>query len=379
MDLPRLYVSPEQHEFEDQDAAREWLAETDGKTIVRPAASPEEISLNHEGKTKEGGYRYTATAFQSVASALSPGLSSLVPNLSGAEPRARRKEEVISFRGAIDVFNIVVGLRFSAELEYCQFVFNSREKLIEGVLGPKTKYLENSLLLQLVDDMLVSAYGADVDFHHALVFGRRLILRYVEKKVFWVAGPKYDKSYDIHRGFHFSNSESGDASVRAAPAYLNKNLGTASLGRFARAKTRMIHAGRDFHNRLADLLSSVITHDGDDENVLSSLRILYGSALDLTPSDKDAFVKQLDRLSVELSRLEGITLNLAQRIVERAAHVGAFATSDAKYRALRNIQIAERTQYDVYESILSEARKLPVRQREAAERAAFDYLVSSAS
>lgn len=377
MDLPKLYVSPEQHEFDDQVSLREWLAETDEKTLVRPASSVDEILLNPEGKTKEGEYRYTATAFQAVASALSPGLSSLIPNLAGVEPRSRRKEEVMSFRGAVDIFNIVAGMRFSAELEHCQFVFNSREKLIEGVLGPKTKYLENSLLLQLVDDMLASTYGTDVNFYRALVFGRRLILRYIDQEVFWVAGPRGDKSYDIHRGFHFSNSESGDASVRAAPAYLNKDLGTVSLGRFARAKTRMIHVGRDFHSRLADLLSSVITHEGDRAGVLASLEFIYSAPLNLLPTGGDEFDKQLSDLAGSLTRHEGVTQNLAQRIIERAAHMGAFPTSDLKYKSIRNSQILKRTKYDVYESILLEAQKLPVRQREAAERAAFDYLISS--
>jgi hypothetical protein len=377
MNLPKLYVSPEQHEFENQDSLREWLEETDEKTLVRPAASVDEILLNYDGKTKEGEYRYTATAFQAVASALSPGLSSLIPNLAGVEPRSRRKEEVISFRGAVDIFNIVVGMRFSAELSHCQFVFNSREKLVEGVLGPKTKYLENSLLLQLVDDMLASTYGTDVSFYRAFVFGRRLILRYIDQEVFWVAGPRGDKSYDIHQGFHFSNSESGDASVRAAPAYLNKDLSTASLGRFARAKTRMIHVGRDFHSRLADLLSAVITHEGDKDGILSSLEFIYSASLNFEPSDRDDFDKQLSELAGDLARFDGITQNLGQRVVERAAYMGAFPTDDLKYKSIRNSQIVERTKYDVYEAILLEAKKLPVRQREAAERSAFDYLVSS--
>lgn len=375
IDVPKLYVSPELHEFSDKQRLDKRLREVDENTLVRPPMSPDEITLDSDGRTNASGYRYTINAFDTVARTLAPGLSTLVPNLAGENQRSRRKEEQKSFSEALSVFNAVAVARFDAEISQCQFVFNEGEKLIEGVLGPKTKYLDNSLFFQLIDETLIATFGDEVEFYRANLAGRRLLLRYCRTDPLCTIGPENGQTHFIHRGYHFSNSESGDASVRAAPLYVNPGSGHACLGRFAKAKTRMIHAGREFRARLNSLLSAAITGGGDDTVFVDKLRELKSYPLELPSPAHESFDGCLAQLVSVVSKYGTITNSLAQKIAEHAVYTGAFPTGDSQYRALRDSQVTERNEYDVYCAVTAEAKKLPIRQRESVEQAAFDYLL----
>jgi hypothetical protein len=376
MDVPKLYVSPEAREFVDKAELDEWLRGVDDNTLVRPPASADEVILNKDGRTADGNHRYTVNSFDTVCRALAPGLSSLVPNLAGENQRARRKKEFCSFEDALLVFNTLVATRFDAELIQCQFVFNEREKIIEGVLGPKTKYLDNSLFFQLVDETLVSAFGTDVEFYEAHLAGRRMLLRYCRKEPLCEVRPADGHSFHaIHRGYHFSNSESGDASVRAAPLYVEPVSGASCLGSFSKSKTRMIHAGREFHSRLNSLLSAAVMTGGADSAVSRAVQVAATRELQLPLPAHERFEEHVLELVENISGYGTITNNLAQKIVSHAVYVGAFPTEDNQYRALRDSQITRRTKYDLYRAITTEAIKLPIRQRESVEQAAYAYLL----
>ena len=374
MDVPKLYVSPELREFSDKKSLDKRLSAVDDATLVRPPASCHEVLLGADGRTLEGGYRYTVNAFDTVARTLAPGLCALVPNLAGENQRARRKKEQQAFPEAVSVFNAVTRARFESELAQCQFVFNEADKIIEGVLGPKTKYLDNSLFFQLVDETLVATFGNEVSFYCAHVAGRRFLLRY-HKNDSLCSIQSGDESHHIHRGYHFSNSESGDASVRAAPMYINPETGHACLGRFAKAKTRMIHAGREFRARLNSLLSAAMVAGGDDEAVGVELQSLRTRPLNLRMPSHEDFDDGLTKLASVCAKYGTITNSFAQSIVHHAVYTGAFPSGDSQYRALRDSQIVQRNEYDVYCAVIAEASKLPIRQRESAEQAAFDYLL----
>lgn len=375
MDVPKLYVSPELHEFSDKRRLDKRLSEVDASTLVRPPASTSEVMLGDDGRTLDGSYRYTVNSFDTVARTLAPGLSALVPNLAGESNRSRRKKEQKAFPEAVSIFNSVARVRFEAELAQCQFVFNEGDKLIEGVLGPKTKYLDNSLFFQLVDETLVSTFGDEISFYRAHVAGRRLLLRYFRKEPLCTIDNVRDEQHVIHRGYHFSNSESGDASVRAAPLYVNPENGHACLGSFAKAKTRMIHAGREFRARLNSLLSAAITSGGSDVEVAESLQRLRSSSLSLPTSSHEDFDEKLSELVEIISNYGTITNSFAQKIIQHAVYTGAFPNSDSQYRAIQDSRITKSNEYDVYCAVTAEAKKLPIRQRESAERAAFDYLL----
>lgn len=374
MDVPKLYEAPALWEFENKRDLEKRLTAVDDATLVRPPASCEEVLLQADGRTVDGGYRYTVNAFDTVTRTLAPGLSALIPNLAGANQRARRKKEHQAFPEAISVFNTVARTRFEAELAQCQFVFNEADKLIEGVLGPKTKYLDNSLFFQLVDETLIATFGDDVSFYGAHVAGRRFLLRYCRKEPLCTVA-QGDGSHVIHRGYHFSNSESGDASVRAAPLYLNPETGYASLGRFAKAKTRMIHAGREFRARLNSLLSAAMAEAGEDELVVESLQRVRKCPLHLPLPAHQDFEDEVTKQVSQVAQYGTLTNSFAQSIVHHAVYTGAFPSGDAQYRALRDSQIVQRNEYDVYCAATAEASKLPIRQREPAEQAAYDYLL----
>ena len=201
-----------------------------------------------------------------------------------------------------------------------------------------------------------------------------MLLRYCRAEPLCTIGPENDQTHSIHRGYHFSNSESGDASVRAAPLYVNPENGHACLGRFAKAKTRMIHAGREFRARLNSLLSAAITGDGDDTVFADKIRALRNYSLELPSPAHESFDDDLAQLVSVVSKYGTLTNSLTQKIVEHAVYTGAFPTGDSQYRALRDSQITKRNEYDVYCAVTAEAKKLPIRQRESVEQAAFDYL-----
>ena len=377
-EVPKLYSSPENQRFSEKGPLEQRLMELDEKTFVRPPASPDEITLDSSGRTELGGYRYAAVAFDTVSRILAPGLSTLIPNIAGMNVRSGRIHEEISFAEAIEIFNMIVRLRFYADLSTHQLVINEKDNYIEGLLGPKTRYLENSTLLQIVDDMLSSVTDRNIQFHSAQLAGRRLLLRYRNVEPVTSIGPCNGQSHEVHRGYHFSNSESGDASIRAAPMYLCLPTEAVSLGKFAKTKTRMLHTGKDFRSRLNRLLASVIDLGVDPDTVSRKLLLLRERTLDLDPLDVVNFESQVSDLVDQVSRYGTLTESLAQKIVDNAVYTGAFPVDDAEYRMVRNKQIAGRTSYDVYHAIGMEARKLPIRHQETAEQSAFEYLMAAA-
>jgi hypothetical protein len=350
------------------------LREVDEGTVIYPPSSADDLMLKSNGATRAHGNRYTVPAFNSVAQSIAPGLSLLIPNIAGINRRPRSSRESFSRKEAIRIFNAVVDLRFEDDLSLCQLVVNERDGHIEGLLGPKTQYLENLTLFQMIQDMLGDT--ADTEFCEGLVAGRHLMLRYTHtEELTTIEGEESDA---FHYGYHFANSESGDASVRAAPLIYRALDGTGSLIHL-KESGRQFHTGKDFAAKLSHLISSVLLTDTDNERLCASLLSMSEQTLDLDPETPGALKRQMESLEQSLRHdTKAVTNAMARNIVKHAVYVGSYGAepdTDVEYLTHRNSVIRARTQFDVYNAITREAQRLAIPMREGVERTAHDYMV----
>ena len=371
---PGLYVKPHKKSFSCPVKLERELREVDEGTVIYPPSSADDLMLKVNGATMAHGNRYTVPAFNSVAQAIAPGLSLLVPNIAGINRRPRSSRESFSRKEAIRIFNAVVDLRFEDDLSLCQLVVNERDGHIEGLLGPKTHYLENLTLFQMIQDMLGDT--ADTEFCEGLVAGRHLMLRYTHTEALTtIEGEEPDAFY---YGYHFANSESGDASVRAAPLVYRALDGTGSLIHL-KESGRQFHTGKDFSAKLAHLISSVLLTDTDNARLCASLLSMSEQTLDLDPETPGALKQQMGSLEQSLRHdTKAVTNAMARNIVKHAVYVGSYGAepdTDVEYLTHRNSVIRGRTQFDVYNAITREAQRLAIPVREGVERTAHDYMV----
>lgn len=369
-----LYVKPRKKSFSCPVKLERELREVDEGTVIYPPSSADDLMLKSNGATRAHGNRYTVPAFNSVAQAVAPGLSLLVPNIAGINRRPRSSREAFSQKEAIRIFNAIVDLRFDDDLSLCQLVVNERDGHIEGLLGPKTQYLENLTLFQMIQDMLGDT--VDTEFCEGLVAGRHLMLRYTHtEELTTIEGEESDAFY---YGYHFANSESGDASVRAAPLIYRALDGTGSLIHLKEAG-RQFHTGKDFAAKLSHLISSVLLTDTDSERLRAYLVSMSKQTLDLDPETPGALKRQMESLEQSLRYdTKAVTNAMARNIVKHAVYVGSYGAepdTDVEYLTHRNSVIRERTRFDVYNAITREAQRLSIPVREGVERTAHDYMV----
>ena len=335
VDSHKLYVQPQKNAFDCAMAMERSLRKVDEGTVIYPPAHPEDLMLQPDGRTKRHGKRYTSSAFLSVAKAIAPGLSLLIPNIAGITGRPDSRNEKYSSNEAIRIFNAIIDLRYDEDLSMCQLVVNENDDYIEGLLGPKTQYLENFTFFQMIQDMLGET--AETEFREGVVAGRQMMLRYAHKDPL-VTMPG-DEPDTFHYGYHFANSESGDMSVRAAPLIYRPYDGTASLVRFNESG-RQFHTGRDFTSKLSALVSTVVTARPKTDKITSLLEELPSQPLELDPEEPGMLKTQMDALALQLRQIsKSITTNVARNIIKRAVYIGSYGADpdeDVEYLTHRH-------------------------------------------
>lgn len=373
VDSHKLYVQPQKNAFDCAMAMERSLRKVDEGTVIYPPAHPEDLMLQPDGRTKRHGKRYTSSAFLSVAKAIAPGLSLLIPNIAGITGRPDSRNEKYSSNEAIRIFNAIIDLRYDEDLSMCQLVVNENDDYIEGLLGPKTQYLENFTFFQMIQDMLGET--AETEFREGVVAGRQMMLRYSHKDPL-VTMPG-DEPDTFHYGYHFANSESGDMSVRAAPLIYRPYDGTASLVRFNESG-RQFHTGRDFTSKLSALVSTVVTARPKTGKITSLLEELPSQSLELDPEEPGMLKTQMDALALQLRQIsKSITTNVARNIIKRAVYIGSYGADpdeDVEYLTHRHSVIRSRTRFDIYNAITREAQRDAITIRERVERTAYNFV-----
>jgi hypothetical protein len=325
-----------------------------GTRIVNPGA-PREIRLNPATRTTQTGFRYTSMAFSRVCRALAPGLSNLINNISGPVQHDAAGRESYSTPTACAVFNQIVDLRFQTVLVKSQMVVDEERRIIEGLLGPKTHYLENSSLLDLVETALVDCCGAV--FAGATLAGRRMFVRYLRPEI--VATPQGEYRY----GYALSATESGDDSIRTYLLYQHTGTGHSCLETPAGGLYRQRRTGSKFLEQIKRLVIKLTTAKFRDFNL--GLMTLSDSLL--FPSTDPRAIDLVAAKWCRNFKLAGMPGDIANAVMARIATIDM---TDMQSRPSL-LNLAELTMYDLFMAAMAAGQGRGQRVRELTERAAF--------
>lgn len=375
---PKLFVQPRQAEFKagQAKAFREYLRAVDASTLVIPAISSHELQLEYTGRTRKDQYRYSELAFHQIAKILAPGLSRTVLSLAGSYRGPDEPREHFNFHTAVDVFNKVVELRYPTTMAQRRLVISKKSNTIEGVLGPKTQFLDNGELSNLVSDAVRGARDS-VNFHSATLAGRQLVLRYLHADpLITIPGEQEDLLYS---GYHFANTETGDSSVRGGRLIYRSLTDSAALRLVSGGGSgRLSHTGKGFMGRLRSLVGHVLQDDAEVRPKTAIAR-LKSRKLNLPANNPTQLAARISRIQSRLVR-RGLNNNVAERVVRRAAYVGSYTLDYEKaVREVRRAEICERTEFDLYNALGVEGSQLGIRFRELLETTAFDLFIGKFS
>jgi hypothetical protein len=236
------------------DDLQRYLEDIDQRTQVRAVQWAEDVRMSPDWKTPDG-YRLTHLAFKQIGTMTAAGLCSLVADVGGF--RLKEREVAISPHVAATVFNHCVNLRFDAADGLGSYLMScdEGERTIDAIVSQGYKHLGNSQFLQMACEAMEARYDKYV-FAGAYAVGRWLSFAFCRDRTLFGLRQGNEAAY---AGWHFSNSEAGEASVSLAPAIVvdsNMRHGIA----WGKPK-RLPHSGTKFYRRLAMLVSGGRTTD----------------------------------------------------------------------------------------------------------------------
>jgi hypothetical protein len=346
-----------------QDEAHEPLA----------IASPEEILLSREGKTRSG-YRFTTQALRQLCALLAKGLADYVADIGGF--RAARVPRPAHLPCAIRAVNDAIRARFD-DLVGHGLILNIRAKQIEGVVGSHYQFFANAELAEVVDEFATKEAYTGLKFWHAALAGRHLLLYYVSRPVAKVPWPDGHKDV-YHLGLRVSNSEIGDCEIRSAVCLVRQR----SMLFAARPVANLVHRkGKGFQKRLRAVL------DKTDKGLQSLhtptmigqriVRLRKQRLMGDVETDPPASI--LRKLEKQLIRPKKLRQPVAKRVVRRAlvlgSHPKARLDCDPSGDSLPAMDLGRllrlRTVCDLFHAVAQEAQAMSIDHREAAEDLAY--------
>jgi hypothetical protein len=371
MTIPEVFVTPLVRHFGPTEEAElvRTLSRLERTTTVRCAGRPDELCLDRDGRLPSG-FHYTESAFRQVCTIAARGLYQVVLDLAGIWRPGVTAPGDYSFAGAIELFNSVIRRRFQSRFAgKVQLVRDVDPviRLVDGIIGPKYRYLENRVLYDMAREAAASARPALV-FRGAVLAGRHFMVRYTTRAP--LCAVTIDRNPEpFYGGYHFSNSEiAGEASVRAARLLLHDPTGNSSLERAG--KGRLAHIGKEFERRLARLFQATVGTTQDPAVVRRRIEAALATSLGLGGTEA-AHAARVEHLSLVLHRYS-IPRPLAYRMVVATANYGHGPVG--KPRPPSSQVLVGRTVYDLYTALTREAGDQPVSLRETIEEAAHGLL-----
>ena len=364
MSILTITVSSPAYQFKSADETdlKQLLRENDSHTLVQPIMSAtNDLCLHPETGKTNNGYAYSDSAFMQICTLVATGLSQIVLELSGQWRVSGTDKRQYSAELAIDVFNKALKLRFDKNLVGFQLVKNTKDKIIDGIVSSRYRYLSNSDFNERIKHLM---HGNGSEFHSAYLYGRHLVVRHVAKNNGAMIA---DELYNY--GYHFGNSEIGGKSVKAAHVIVRHSTGDCALGPFTDNEGgRVVHSGRDFEKRLHGLFENVVRRVPKISYEEAGRR-LEARVLQLGGSDNQRRLKQLGSMLVRRK----LTLSFVNRVLSSTALRGRDITNKlldvSEYD--RDKILPERTAYDLFTALIREADNLPLEQRETAEQVAY--------
>ncbi len=382
-----IAVPPKCYRFSEQE---EGKSAVDLERILRAqdATEPVEINklkdvmLDSSGRVQRR-FRFTTIGLSQLCSALAPGLAQLVSNVSGLRRKATEADEwkVYDPALAIHQINDLIRLRFKERLEGHGLIMDRRNLSVEGVVGPRYKFLSNLELFEQTREF-VREQESLPRFFEATLEGRRVVLRYRDTKRLFSLPAAKGRREPFYRGWHFSNSEIGDCSIRTGMLIIRQWRRTSSLLDIG----RLVHLkGGEFGPKIGELFQKLRVQAAAEvqENDFETLAAdMQAESLQLGGGPV-AHVRRAQSLVGRLSRGRLPKIS-AKRAINHALANGSYRgdrvegsrvpTYDAPDEDLLGV-FRQRNVYDLYNALTTIARESPPEQQEVAEELAYRILM----
>ena len=362
---PELYVPPTVEAFTSHQALRQRLTALSQATVIGDVAGAADLLLDDAGRTR-AGFRFTSTGLKQVCTVASPGSFRLVRDISGMLRGPENPREEYNFAYAVKLYNRLVKLRLARFVGVQRLLLNVKDRLIEGVLGPRYTLVENITVLDQADEAAAGRPG-QLRLREAGLCGRHLRLRYV------AAAPLVDVAVDAgvndsyHDGLFFVNSEiGGESSFRAALLLWRPRDSIYAMGSFLGG--RKVHAGRRFHENLTKVFSRAASTLHDADMLRDGFARLLTAKLSLCGGDDDRR-RRLRRIVDKLVDVS-VPRTLAELAVALAASVGPVALGAAAAGVAGKAPAV----YRLFDALARQGRGLVDNSREAVEQAAYRLL-----
>jgi hypothetical protein len=373
----KLAVSPKQYTFnanKDTNAERKFkrlLVRHDKATEVQRITAESEVLLDSDGKIN--GKTLTTTAMSQLCSSLAPGLSLTVQSIVGL----KQTKSVTTFDDAmaIRLINNMIRLRFDG-VSGMHAVIDHSEKQICGFVGRKYEFLSNLELYNRVKSFVVKLRESKTTFREASVYGRRIMLRFItDSPLFDVPIVNRKKGEPYYGGFHFSNSEVGECSIRAAAVLLRQWSDTKAISPFMEGGKVVHLKGSKFDKKFADLLKTVRSKAQLAVTLKHNITVLMTKRMGLG-GDSKAHKQARKNLETKLVR-RGLYSDLATTVVDRMLARGSYRNDMLSAEDDRMEAYAGRTEYDLFNAITNAAKKCTIGTREKAEQIAYQLVLKT--
>lgn len=379
MTTPVLSVSPDVTTYTSNQGLdlQRRLREISAHTRVQETSRLEELRLDFNGYLQPGGrgqnIRFTTPAFEKFCQLLSPGLFTLLDSISG---QVRVKDEAASaysFAEAVQLYNTVLTRRYASRVAgRARFIWNTKDRLLEGVFGARYRYLSNTDIFELAD-ITRTAGRVPLIFHGASLVGRRMLMRYVQRAPQLSVLLPSGVTHHYSGGMYFHNSElGGETSVRMATLLCRSGTEFHAMSSFEGA--RLNHAGRDFRARVSSTMARLILRLDGARELQRNLSTLARTSLNLTSTNTSSVsIKRLMRYL----RALGVTPSAAKAVVHGALYYGSDVNPQRGMESLIEQRVvSSRTLYDLFTALMREAQRFSVNNRELLEQAAYALLLN---
>jgi len=375
--MPQLFaVDPPWERFRanQEDEFRKKLEDIHVHTVFEQIDSVREVTLDQQGRTLTGNYQLTTWAFYQLCNAVCPGMYRFIVELSGKNRRTDQSRQDYSFEESLSIFNKMVQRRFRSRVEGRQIIRNTRNNLIDGVVGPKYRFLSNTDLYSCAKEMLASELG-DVEFYEALLNGRWLLLRFYRRPaLFDLPVPAGVNGKDrFFGGFHFSNSEVGQSAAKAGVMLL-RDLGRTSAISPLISHSRLRHAGKDFEKKLVFMIADTTKKLLPAEFYRGQLLTLQAWPLGLGNEDRVIEAQRREDLMNLLVRRR-MNPGIARRVVDQTMCRDSYEMARTSPEHVSLATLRMKNAFDFYNAIGREAKMYSINQRERAEQIAYALLM----
>lgn len=332
----------------------EALRRTDRTTDVVTIEKPEDLTLRHDGSNGLG-LKLTTWGLYQISRSICVGLYRVLTELTATGDEQAKLV-------ALSMFNQTIRLRFGECLAGQNLLVDRSTGLIEAMVSPRYRFLSNLSLYERAGSSMSSLPGTR--FYEATLNGRWFLLRYYQSPaMFETVESRY------HAGFHFSNHEGGQASLRAANTVVRAKGMLAVLTPFTRDK-HVRHAGLKFDKKLGKLMDTVAQHSWNVGLIKTGVEEASKQKLGLSPTDE----KTTHDLMSHLARRGEIHAALAAKIIAGAVVQPHSASKPLPSAAVGREEMAARTTLDLIVAACREGYHCSINLREQVEQLAYGLL-----